>query len=103
MYLTMNRFKVALGQETTFEEIWASRDSHLEDVEGFVAFHLMKGETKEDHTLYASHTTWKSREAFEAWTRSDAFRKAQSGVRPQTDLYLGPPQLEIFESVQSVT
>lgn len=103
MYLTMNRFKVARGQEETFEEIWTSRDSHLKEVEGFVAFHLMKGETADDHTLYASHTTWKSREAFEAWTRSDAFRKAHAGVRPQTDLYLGPPRLEVFESVQSVT
>lgn len=103
MYLTMNRFKVALGQEATFEEIWASRDSHLKEVDGFVAFHLMKGATTEDHTLYASHTVWETREAFEAWTRSDAFRKVHSGVRPQTDLYLGPPQLEVFESVQSVT
>lgn len=102
MYLTMNRFKVALGQEEIFEEIWASRDSHLKGVDGFVSFHLMKGETRGDHTLYASHTTWRDRAAFEAWTKSDAFRAAHSGVRPQTDLYLGPPQLEVFESVQSL-
>ncbi|PZX13084.1 heme-degrading monooxygenase HmoA [Palleronia aestuarii] len=103
MYLTMNRFKVALGQESAFEEMWLSRDSHLKEVDGFVAFHLMRGATKDDHTLYASHTAWRDRAAFEAWTRSDAFRAAHSGVRPKTDLYLGPPELEIFESIQSVS
>ncbi len=102
MYLTMNRFKVAEGREEEFEEIWASRDSHLKEVEGFRAFHLMRGETKDGHTLYASHTTWASRAAFEAWTRSEAFRKAHAGVRPQRDLYDGPPELEVFESVQSM-
>jgi hypothetical protein len=30
----------------------------------------------EDHTLYASHTVWESRAAFEAWTKSEAFRAA---------------------------
>lgn len=102
MYLTMNRFKVALGQEETFEKIWTSRDSHLKDVDGFVSFHLMKGETREDHTLYASHTTWRDRAAFEAWTNSKAFRAAHSGVRPQRDVYLAPPELEAFESIQSI-
>ncbi len=102
MYLTMNRFKVARGKEEAFEELWRSRDSHLKEVAGFVAFHLLRGPEREDHTLYSSHTTWRDRAAFEAWTRSDAFRAAHSGVRPQADLYLGPPELEVFDSVQSI-
>ncbi len=102
MYLTMNRFEVTEGREKEFEEIWLSRDSRLKEVEGFVAFHLLRGETADGYTLYASHTTWRDRAAFEEWTRSEAFRKAHSGVRPQQDLYRGPPVLEIFESVQSL-
>lgn len=102
MYLTMNRFKVALGQEETFEEIWANRDSRLKEVDGFVSFHLMKGERKDDHTLYASHTAWRDRAAFEAWTKSEAFRAAHAGVRPKGDVYMGHPELEVFESVQSM-
>jgi hypothetical protein len=35
---------------------------------GFVKFHLLKGPEVEDHTLYASHTVWKDRATFEAWT-----------------------------------
>ena len=99
MYLTMNRFKVKLGQEAAFEDIWKNRDSLLHTVPGFKAFHLMKGETTDDHTLYASHTTWESREAFEAWTRSEAFRQAHAGAGAHKDIYLGPPQLEVFAAV----
>ncbi|TRD15071.1 antibiotic biosynthesis monooxygenase family protein [Palleronia caenipelagi] len=99
MYLTMNRFKVTPGREGAFEEMWRNRDSHLDEVKGFVAFHLVRGATTDDHTLYASHTMWADKAAFEAWTRSEAFRKAHSGVKPQTDLYLEAPVLEVFESV----
>lgn len=108
MYLTMNRFRVKPGQEDTFEAIWKSRDSHLPAVKGFVAFHLMKGPLVkgaegEGHRLYASHTLWESREAFEAWTRSEAFRAAHKGAGAHADIYLGPPELELFESVQTIS
>ena len=103
MYLTMNRFRVKPGQEDSFEAIWKSRDSHLPQVKGFVAFHLMKGEERDGYRLYASHTLWESRAAFEAWTRSEAFRAAHKGAGAHADVYLGPPELEIFESVQTIS
>ena len=102
MYLTMNRFAVKRGQEAAFEAIWKSRDSHLPEVEGFVAFHLLKGPERGDHTLYASHTMWRSHAAFEAWTRSEAFRAAHKGAGAHSDIYLGAPELELFESVQTI-
>lgn len=43
MFIAMNRFRVAKGSETAFEQVWLSRDSHLEKVPGFVEFHLLKG------------------------------------------------------------
>jgi heme-degrading monooxygenase HmoA len=103
MYLTMNRFKVRLGQEDAFEAVWTRRDSHLRDVPGFKAFHLMKGPEGEGYRLYASHTLWESREAFEGWTRSEAFRAAHRGAGDHKDLYLAAPELEIFEAVQTIT
>ncbi len=36
MYIAMNRFKVAPGSEAAFEQIWASRDTDLKEVPGFV-------------------------------------------------------------------
>ena len=106
MYIAMNRFKVARGAEAAFEEVWTSRDTHLRGVAGFVEFHLLRGPEREDHVLYSSHTVWASQAAFEAWTRSDAFRAAhrnagtlREGAAP---LYLDHPQFEGFEVIQTV-
>ncbi len=103
MYLTMNRFRVKLGQEDAFEEVWKSRDSHLKSVDGFVAFHLMKGEVADGHRLYASHTMWRDEESFLAWTKSEAFRAAHKGAKSNAEMYDGPPVLEVFESVQALS
>ena len=102
MYLTMNRFKVRTGREAEFEEVWASRDSRLREVPGFKSFHLMRGPSGDDHTLYASHTAWDSEAAFQDWTRSDAFRAAHKGAGGHADLYLEGPRLEVFETVQEI-
>lgn len=102
MYLTMNRFKVKPGQEAAFEAVWTGRDSKLAEVPGFVSFHLMKGPAKDGYRLYASHTLWASEAAFTAWTRSEAFRAAHRGAGDHAAIYLGPPELEIFESVQQI-
>lgn len=99
MYLTMNRFRVKPGQEAAFEAVWAGRESHLPSVPGFVSFHLMKGPVKDGCRLYASHTMWDSEAAFLAWTRSEAFRAAHRGAGETRDIYIGPPELEVFESV----
>lgn len=105
MFIAMNRFMVKKGSEAEFERVWTSRDTHLERVAGFVEFHLLKGPEAEDHTLYSSHTVWQSREAFEAWTRSEEFRKAhaRAGDSSTSSLYLAHPKFEGFEVRQTVT
>jgi heme-degrading monooxygenase HmoA len=102
MYLTMNRFRVRPGQEAAFEAVWTGRDSRLTEVEGFLSFHLFRGPARADHRLYASHTLWASEAAFTAWTRSEAFRAAHRGAGAHAEIFLGPPELEIFESVQHI-
>jgi len=102
MYLTMNRFRVRPGREADFEAVWTARDSQLPQVPGFLSFHLMKGVRKDDHILYLSHTLWASEAAFTAWTKSEAFRSAHRGAGGHADIYLGPPELELFTSVQHI-
>jgi heme-degrading monooxygenase HmoA len=99
MFYAMNRFRIAPGREAEFEAVWRERDSRLKDVPGFVSFRLLKGPEAEDHVLYVSHSTWENRAAFEAWTRSDAFRHAHSSAGGTKDLYLEAPALETFETV----
>ncbi len=103
MYIAMNRFKVALGAEADFETMWRTRDSHLKTVPGFVAFNLLRGPQADDHVLYATHTTWSDYAAFEAWTKSEAFRAAHGKAGGTKVLYIGPPQFEGFEAVQTLT
>ena len=102
MFIAMNRFQVALGSETDFEKVWTSRDSHLSDVPGFMAFHLLRGPENDNHVLYSSHTVWRDKDTFEAWTRSEAFRRAHIDAGQNRGLYLGHPQFEGFEVIQTI-
>ncbi|MDE0706136.1 MAG: antibiotic biosynthesis monooxygenase [Rhodospirillaceae bacterium] len=99
MFVAMNRFRIVQGREADFERVWTERDTHLDGVPGFLEFRLLRGPEADDHTLYASHSIWTDRDAFEAWTRSDAFRKAHAGAGERRDLYLGHPEFEGFETV----
>ncbi len=95
MFIAMNNFKVAKGREADFEAQWRNRESYLADVPGFVEFALLKGDAEGE---YASHTVWESREAFLAWTQSQAFVNAhrQGSVG---GLLEGHPQLKTYEAI----
>ncbi|RFA30098.1 antibiotic biosynthesis monooxygenase [Alkalilimnicola ehrlichii] len=101
MFIAMNRFRIALGKEEAFVETWRQRETFLDEVPGFKRFNLLRGPSHDDHTLFVSHSVWESRQAFEDWTRSEAFRKAHAQAGAAKDIYLGPPQFEGFESVLS--
>jgi len=103
MFIAMNRFRVAPDAGAEFEQLWTTRDSLLREVPGFIEFHLLRGPEREDHILYASHTLWRSRADFEAWTRSEAFRQAHRGAGGTRPLYLGHPEFEGFEAIQTIT
>ena len=93
----MNRFKIAIGRESDFEDIWKNRETHLDGVKGFRKFNLLKGATTEEYTLYTSHSTWDSKTDFENWKKSEAFRKGGGGQH--LGIYLGHPDFEGFEVI----
>lgn len=99
MFIAMNRFRILPGKEDEFIEIWRNRQSYLDEVPGFREFRLLRGPSNEEFTLFASHAIWESRAAFEAWTHSEAFRKAHANAGGAKGIYLGHPQFEGFESV----
>ena len=110
MYLAMNRFRVKIGFEEAFEEIWRSRESKLVEFDGFISFDLLKGKEEEGYVLYASHAFWRDQDCFIAWTRSRQFRQSHgkrddepaAKTRPQVE-YAGPPEFEGFETLDGLS
>ncbi len=43
MFIAMNRFQVKKGSEQAFETLWATRESYLSELPGFIEFHLLRG------------------------------------------------------------
>ncbi len=95
-FVAMNQFEVDPERGAEFEARWAERETHLHHVPGFVRFALLRGDAP---GRYVSHSTWESRAAFEAWTRSEAFRLAHREGRLPSGLLRGHPKLETFEAV----
>ena len=98
-FIATNRFKIAVGRESHFEKIWKNRETHLNNVQGFQNFNLLRGKTNENFTLFISHSSWDSKADFENWKKSDAFRKAHSGGGHHQGIYLGHPEFEGFEVI----
>ena len=100
MYIAMNRFTVAAQNEQEFEALWIGRDSQLNTLPGFVEFHMLKGPEENGLRLYSSHTVWANKANFEAWTKSEQFRKAHARAGNDRPLnILGHPEFEGFEVV----
>ena len=99
MYIAMNRFSVNEGRETGFEEMWLKRERFLDEVEGFLDFKLLRGETDDGATPYISHSTWTSKDAFVAWTKGEAFQKAHRDARSPEGTLAGHPQFGGFDVI----
>ena len=101
MFVAANRFRVIPEHAAEFEQLWLTRESRLRELPGFMSFQFLRGPAVADHVLYTSSTLWRSRGEFEAWTRSDQFRRAHSGAGGSKSLTLGPPSFEGFEVMQA--
>jgi heme-degrading monooxygenase HmoA len=49
MFIAMNCFKVIKEERKAFEDLWVTRQSRLDEVKGFRAFHLLRGPERDDH------------------------------------------------------
>lgn len=102
MYVAANRFRVIPEHAEEFERGWLTRQSKLNELDGFITFHLLKGPQAEDHILYSSFTLWATREAFEAWTKSGQFRSAHARAGQSKPVTLGGPHFEGFDVLQTI-
>ena len=92
MIVVMNRIPVAEGRELEFEKTFTGRDRAVDQTPGFVDLQVLR---PAEGRTYIVLTRWKSREAFEQWTQSEAFISAHRKQSP--GMAENRPTLEIYE------
>jgi len=85
-FVAMNRFTVEPGCEPAFEERFASRESTLEERDGFKGFLLLRRDgTDPDGYTHSTWSVWRDRAAFNGWRDAD---------KPQSKPKSSPPSRE---------
>lgn len=104
MFHAMNRFKIAIGSEETFEHIWKNRESSLAEMPGFLEFRLLRGDSnvEQGFTTFVSSSRWARQQDFIDWTKSENFRAAHRSAGDNRSIYMGPPQFEGYTDVEGV-
>lgn len=102
MFVVMNRFKVIPGCETEFESRWLDREVQLRTVPGFIKIQFMKGETAQDHVLYASQTFWADKKDFDNWRSSMLFETTHKNAGKSKILTLEKRQSNSFTILKTV-
>jgi heme oxygenase (mycobilin-producing) len=96
MITVANRIFVKPEFAADFEERFRQRAGLVDRMPGFISNQVLRPVNPGDP--YVVLTWWESRDAFEAWTRSDEFREghARSGTLPK-EAFAGPNKLELHE------
>ena len=96
MITVMNRIPVKAEYAEAFEARFRDRARLVDGLPGFVRNEVLR--PMEPGQPYIVLTYWENREAFEAWTASDAFREghARGGSLPR-EAFAGQSELEVHE------
>lgn len=92
MIVVMNRITVTEGREADFEKTFTERDRAVDLMSGFIDLQVLR---PTEGRTYVVMTRWKTREAFDEWTQSEAFVAAHRKQSP--GLAENRPTLEIYE------
>ena len=99
MIAVSNRLAVRPEYAEAFEERFHNRAGLVDQMPGFVRSHILRPLSAGDP--YVVVTYWESREHFEAWRQSDAFRHQHGQQRSlPPEALAAPPTLEIHEIIQ---
>lgn len=97
MIIVMNRLLLSEEHAAEIAARLATGNGELEETPGFVEFRLLA--PAEPEGAHIVMTMWESKEHFEAWTQSDAFRRAHGDRAGMASALRGRPVLESYEVV----
>ena len=95
MFLTWNRIQINKGFEESFEQ--RQQETQREEVPGRLFVARLRAD---EPGVYINMAVWESRQAFETWRGSEAFKRFHSGGSPQGEV-AGPPQVTLAEVLSS--
>ena len=102
-FVAMNRFSVNPGMEGAFEQRFASRDSTLEDRDGFKGFLLLRRDGSDpDGFTHSTWSVWKDRASFDAWMSSEkkpSPKPSGGGGGGPPPIYARPPVPTFYEGI----
>jgi heme-degrading monooxygenase HmoA len=96
-FVAINVLTVPPEMREVLEQRFAGRAGEVDKMDGFEAFELLRPAEGQDR--YFVYTRWASREAFEAWTSSQAFGKGHAQASSQGPAGTGS-ELWTFEVAQ---
>ncbi len=92
MIAVINRLPVKEGMADQVVERFANGRGFVQDFPGFVSMEVLRSEGADEVMVI---TRWRDKEAFDAWVRSDEFKKAHG--RGGSGLLRGHPQMGTYE------
>ncbi|EIC23896.1 antibiotic biosynthesis monooxygenase family protein [Thiorhodovibrio frisius] len=96
MFIVMNRVAVVEDFAEMFEDRFRHRAGQIDKQPGFIRMQVLKPQTPD--TPYLVQTTWRDRQAFEAWVGSEDFKIAHSNPMPK-EAFSGEGKIEMFEGM----
>jgi heme-degrading monooxygenase HmoA len=100
MIAVTNRIHVTPEFAQALEERFRNRVGLIDQMPGFILNQVWRPTKEEDP--YVIVTFWESREQFDAWTRSESFKKAHSQGLPE-GATTGPNHVEIYEIIMDTS
>lgn len=90
MIVVANRIPIAKGYEKEFEKRFEQRLRSVDQMPGFIRIEILRPLLGDNYIIM---TFWESRAAFEAWMKSEAFKRAHAH---ETHAHANPASKEMF-------
>ena len=80
MYVVTNTLRVPAEGAARIEQGFAHAGGRMRQIPGCVSFHLLKEEAADGQAVYIAMTHWQDEASFQAWVRSEDFRRAHANA-----------------------
>jgi len=99
MYVVISHFEVANDKADLVREAFRNRPHLVEKAAGFVRMDVVS--PLDNPAAFDLITCWQSKDSFETWHRSHAYRDAHQGIPGGLKLVAGSTSIRAYEHITS--